>query len=327
MIRRVIAIIIIMLSSVVMMYPRAVTEYNRYVFQEKNTEYVDKVSTITSEELRTNIEEMVSYNERIRREAHELIYESSDPFVSIESGKKELSFIGDKDVFAYMIIPKLNETLPIYLGATEEHLFDGVAHMAGTSLPIGGVSTHSVIAGHRGYYKALLFRHIDKLEKGDRFYIYVYGKKLSYVVDNIKIISPTELDTLKVIEGKDLVSLLSCHPFPYMSHRIIVQGERIQDDNYTLEEDYEWENIEYKTNLNSVEVEKIWNELIPETSYRTIEENIIEEKQTVQREEKVNLNEELPEIKRMRTLNYFIIFSCVAILLVMTILLIREIRK
>ena len=130
--------------------------------------------------------------------------------------------------FGYLEIPKISEKLPIYLGGSLENLAKGVAQLDRTSLPIGGIGTHSVIAGHRGYYRGVtFFRYLNKLKVGDRFYIHIYDKTLTYEVTGTDIILPTEREKLSIDPEKDMVTLLTCEPYRVSTHRLLVHGERV----------------------------------------------------------------------------------------------------
>lgn len=117
--------------------------------------------------------------------------------------------------------------IPVYLGTSEEELSKGIGHIEGSSLPIGGMNTHTVLAGHRGMGTKAMFRNLDALESGDAFYIFTMNEKLKYVVNDIRVILPHETQGLHVIEGEDLASLITCHPYRSNSHRLVVQGKRI----------------------------------------------------------------------------------------------------
>lgn len=133
-------------------------------------------------------------------------------------------------IFASLYIPKLGLKFPIYLGATDEHLAQGVAQVTGTSLPIGGKSTHTVIAGHRGMGMKEMFRNVDALDIGDRFIIYSVTGKLVYQIYDKEIILPNQTEALEIVPGKDLATLLTCYPYPYNSHRLLIHGKRVNDN-------------------------------------------------------------------------------------------------
>ena len=123
-------------------------------------------------------------------------------------------------------IPKLSIQLPIYHGTKEEELSKGIGHIPGSSLPVGGVHTHALLAGHRGLPEAELFQRLDEMEIGDLFYLYVYDRELSYRVIRMDVVRPAEFQSLELQEGRDLVSLITCTPYGINTHRLIVTGER-----------------------------------------------------------------------------------------------------
>lgn len=139
-----------------------------------------------------------------------------------------------EEVFGFLTIPAIELEMPIYLGATEQHMADGAAHLSQTSLPIGGTNTNSVIAGHRGYGGASYFRYIDKLQIGDTVTVTNLWEQLTYRVAEIKIIYPYEVDEILIQPGRELLTLLTCHPYASGGkQRYLVICERVyQEDNY-----------------------------------------------------------------------------------------------
>ena len=137
-------------------------------------------------------------------------------------------------VMAYIDIPKINVYLPVQHGTGAETLEKSVGHVVGTSLPVGGSSTHAVLSAHSGMASSKLFSDIDQLEKGDTFYIHVLGEVLAYEVDNINTVLPTDTSLLQIEDGKDLVTLVTCTPFGINIHRLLVRGHRVP---YTPEQE------------------------------------------------------------------------------------------
>ena len=131
-------------------------------------------------------------------------------------------------IMGYITIEKIGVELPIYHGTSDSVLQVAAGHLEGTSLPVGGESTHAVISAHRGLPSAKLFTNLDQLEVGDTFTITVLDRVLTYEVDQISIVLPTETDNLKVTEGKDYVTLMTCTPYGINSHRLLVRGRRIE---------------------------------------------------------------------------------------------------
>ena len=130
-------------------------------------------------------------------------------------------------VMAYVDIPKINVYLPVQHGTGAETLEKSVGHVVGTSLPVGGSSTHAVLSAHSGLSSSKLFSDIDQLAVGDTFYIHVLGDTLAYQVDNIATVLPTDTSLLQIEDGKDLVTLVTCTPFGVNTHRLLVRGHRI----------------------------------------------------------------------------------------------------
>lgn len=137
-------------------------------------------------------------------------------------------------VMAYVDIPKINVYLPVQHGTDADTLERAVGHVVGTSLPVGGSSTHAVLSAHSGMASSKLFSDIDQLEQGDNFYIRVLGDTLAYEVDAIHTVLPTDTSLLQIEEGKDYVTLVTCTPFGINTHRLLVRGHRIP---YTPEQE------------------------------------------------------------------------------------------
>ena len=130
-------------------------------------------------------------------------------------------------VMAYVDIPKINVYLPVQHGTDAGTLESSVGHVVGTSLPVGGSSTHAVLSAHSGMASSKLFSDIDQLTEGDVFYIHVLGEVLAYQVDNIATVLPTDTSLLQIEEGKEFVTLVTCTPFGVNTHRLLVRGHRV----------------------------------------------------------------------------------------------------
>ena len=137
-------------------------------------------------------------------------------------------------VMCYIDIPKINVYLPVQHGTDAETLEHAVGHVAGTSLPVGGSSTHAVLSAHSGMASSKLFSDIDQLTEGDTFYIHVLGDTLAYKVDSINTVLPTDTSLLQIEDGKDYVTLVTCTPFGVNTHRLLVRGHRVP---YTPEQE------------------------------------------------------------------------------------------
>ena len=156
------------------------------------------------------LEAMEAYNRQIWEEKQAGL---CDPW-SYQQPSFSLGDYGlDSEVFGVISIPELDLELPLYLGATYQHMADGAAHLSQTSIPIGGMNTNSVIAGHRGWYGASYFRYITELEPGDEVIVTNLWGTLTYRVADTQIIRPHEADQILIQEGRDLITLLTCHPY------------------------------------------------------------------------------------------------------------------
>lgn len=130
-------------------------------------------------------------------------------------------------VMGYVEIPKINIKLPVFHGTDEKVLEQAAGHLEGSSLPVGGANTHAVISAHRGLPSASLFTDLDRLKEGDHFLLYILDDILCYEVDQISVVEPEETEGLSVVDGEDLVTLLTCTPYGVNSHRLLVRGHRV----------------------------------------------------------------------------------------------------
>ena len=161
---------------------------------------------------------------------NQAIYETTFPLSHPQQvpGYYDTLRITDNDMIGYLKIDRIGVELPIYHGTSEAVLNKGVGHLEGSSLPVGGENTHSVMSAHRGLPSAKLFTDLDRLEKGDTFQIIVLDQVLTYQVDQIKVIEPTDLSALQIIEGGDYCTLFTCTPYGINTHRLLVRGVRIE---------------------------------------------------------------------------------------------------
>lgn len=136
---------------------------------------------------------------------------------------------GGTGIMGYIEIPKINCSLPIYHGTDANVLQIAIGHLEGTSLPVGGASTHCVLSGHRGLPSAKLFTNLDQMETGDIFMLETLNETLTYEVDQILIVLPNELDALNIVEGEDLCTLVTCTPYGVNTHRLLVRGHRVEN--------------------------------------------------------------------------------------------------
>ena len=183
----------------------------------------------------TNVEEMDEEKIDAMKEAAKKYNEQLSNVVSVddenennEQGESYVDLLNIGESLGYITIPKIDVNLPIYNGTSQDVLSKGVGHMEQSSYPLGGVSTHCVLTGHRGLPSAVLFTDLDKLEIGDEFYLHVLDEILAYKVDQIKVVEPNESGDLEIIDGKDYCTLVTCTPYAINSHRLLVRGERTE---------------------------------------------------------------------------------------------------
>lgn len=221
----IIAILFILIGIILFCFPSA----SNYIY-EKNveTEKEKFVVKITDEQNENILDKLYKKLE----EENQKIYEEKqnklvDPF-SYEQSAIDLSEYGiDNNVIGYISIPKINIEVPILLGANTANMKKGAVHLTETSYPIGGANTNSVIAAHRGYGKATLFRHIDKIGVGDKIHIRNFKEELTYEVYETKIINPDDVSELEIQEGQDIITLITCHPYRVNTQRYIVKAKRV----------------------------------------------------------------------------------------------------
>ncbi len=184
------------------------------------------------------LEDAKNYNDRVDESANAIV----DPFSAKGyTTANPLESLDPEEPFAMIVIPKLEEELPVYLGATKGNLTKGAAQIEGTSLPVGGIDTRTVIAAHRGWRGVSYFRNIDALEPGDEIYIDLLGERLEYRVTDQVVIDPADNEKLAVEQGKDTLTLLTCHPYRVGTHRLLVNATRELKEPVLEEEPVETE--------------------------------------------------------------------------------------
>ena len=169
-------------------------------------------------------EKAKEYNEIVKNSDISMV----DPFAGENLGSVNILNNQD-DIFAYLVIPKININLPIFLDASYEHMARGVGQVSGTSIPVGGESTRSVLAGHRGWWTDVFLLYVNDLENGDKFYIKRGEKTLTYAVFSKEVVSPYDWEKLKVIDGEDVVTLMTCTPYPLSTYRLLVNAKRLEE--------------------------------------------------------------------------------------------------
>lgn len=215
-------VIILILGVLIVLYPTVSNYYNSFHSSRAIASYAESVADMDNEAYEALWQEAVEYNRSL--------VGRDNPFYMSEQEMETYRSVLDVSgtgVMGYIDIPKIDCELPIYHTTEESVLQIAVGHLEGTSLPVGGESSHCVLSGHRGLPSAKLFTHLDRLEEGDVFLMQILDETLTYEVDQIRIVLPDEVDDLYIEEGQDLCTLVTCTPYGINSHRLLVRGHRI----------------------------------------------------------------------------------------------------
>lgn len=216
-----------LLALGITLYPLISTWYNEKHQSEIHTHYMEVVEQIDNSEIIRARSLANEYNASIIPGAKvEESFSQEAILTASEDYDSQLNLAGD-GIMGYVEIPLIKVNLPIYHGTDSETLDAGIGHLLGTSLPVGGESTHSVLTAHFGMANQKLFSDLDKLEKGDVFYLRVLDENLAYQVDEINTVLPHDTTYLGITEGEDYCTLVTCTPFGVNTHRLLVRGTRI----------------------------------------------------------------------------------------------------
>ena len=215
----IILILIFLVGLSVMLYPSVSDAVNRKHQSRAVAGYAEEVEQLSDADYQTYFDAADAYNRQLNTTPNSFY---KPDLVSGYAQTLDISGTG------YITIPKISVELPIYHGTDEGVLQVAAGHLEGSSLPVGGAGTHAVISAHRGLPSAKLFTNLDELEVGDRFTITVLNRVLTYEVDQISIVLPTEIDQLLPTEGMDYVTLMTCTPYGINTHRLLVRGKRVE---------------------------------------------------------------------------------------------------
>lgn len=204
-----------------LLYPTASDYYNSLHQSRAVADYSAQVSNLKEDEYQELLQQANLYNQKLAQR-------STMSFVLSEQENEEYqALLNVTQVMSYIEIPSIRCVLPVYHGTSDAVLEAGVGHIAGSSLPVGGESTHCVLSGHRGLPSAKLFSDLDKLIEGDIFVLKTLNETLTYEVDQIRIVEPEDVSELGIVPGKDYCTLVTCTPYGINTHRLLVRGHRI----------------------------------------------------------------------------------------------------
>ena len=212
------------IGALLLLYPTISDFWNSFHQSRAIASYAEQVADLDENAYDRLWEDARTYNKTLG--------DRMNRFVMAEEQKKAyaaLLNIADNGVMGYIEIPKVRCNLPIYHGTDEAVLQVAIGHVPGSSLPVGGESTHCVLSGHRGLPSAKLFTNLDELETGDVFMLRVLDETLTYEVDQIRTVLPNELGDLAIVEGEDYCTLVTCTPYGINSHRLLVRGHRVEN--------------------------------------------------------------------------------------------------
>lgn len=204
-----------------LLYPTVSNLWNRAHQSRAIATYTKQVEKLDDSQNKEMLKAARKYNKSLLKK--------SDHWKLSKKDKKKYESLLDVSgtgIMGYIEVPKINCSLPIYHGTDEGALQIAIGHLEGSSLPVGGKSTHCVLSGHRGLPSARLFTDLDQMEEGDVFVLNVLGRKLAYEVDQIKVVLPDEMSDLEIVQGKDLCTLVTCTPYGINTHRLLVRGHR-----------------------------------------------------------------------------------------------------
>ena len=225
-IKDIIRLLVLVVAFAVLLYPTVSSYVNEKNGSKVVSNYDAESVRLSNAEKEQMLEDARAYNKEMLSNI-DLIDPFSQGETSLDARYESLLNMDGSGMMGYIRIPKIKVEIPIYHGTSESVLQAGVGHFWGTSLPVGGESTHTVLTGHRGLPTKTLFTNMDKLVKGDVFYIKVLDETLAYKVDQILTVLPEETDALSIVPGQDYATLVTCTPYAINTHRLLVRGHRI----------------------------------------------------------------------------------------------------
>jgi len=223
-----IAVLAFLIALGITLYPMISTWYNERHQAQVQIHYQEKVEQVDNTKLIEAKEQAVAYNQTILPGAQDEDSFSKEALLSASENYGSLLNLAGDGIMGYVEIPTIGVNLPIYHGTNNSTLERGVGHLLGSSLPVGGESTHSVLTAHSGMASAKMFSDLDRLKIGDVFFLEVLDEKLAYQVDQIKTVLPHDTTFLQTEIGNDLCTLVTCTPFGVNTHRLLVRGSRIE---------------------------------------------------------------------------------------------------
>lgn len=206
-----------------LLYPTASNLWNQAHQSRAIATYTEQVEKLDDSSNKEMLKAARKYNKELLKKADHWKLSKKD-----KKKYESLLDVSGTGIMGYIEISKIDCSLPVYHGTDEGALQIAIGHLEGSSLPVGGKSSHCVLSGHRGLPSARLFTDLDQMEEGDTFILNILGHKLAYEVDQIKVVLPEEMSDLEIQEGKDLCTLVTCTPYGINTHRLLVRGHRVK---------------------------------------------------------------------------------------------------
>ncbi len=214
--------IVLLVGLSLLAYPTFADYWNSFHQARSIMDYTETISSLSTEEYDQILESARQYNKNILERG--ILWNMTDE--EKDAYNKELSY-GGSGSMGFIEIPKIGIRLPVYHGTSEDVLKTSIGHIEGSSLPVGGEGSHCVLSGHRGLPSAKLFSDLDQMREGDTFILTILNETLTYEVDQIRIVLPTDVSTIQLEPGKDYCTLVTCTPYGVNTHRLLVRGHRI----------------------------------------------------------------------------------------------------
>lgn len=215
--------IIFVMGFLLCIYPLVASLCGEYEQTKVVHTYQNKISQVDAN-AESLLKDAINYNKNLYQANTGQSYDTL--ILSKNSYNKNLNILGN-GIMGSLDIPKIGVSLPIYHGTSQDVLVNGIGHIEGTSLPIGGENTHAVLSGHRGLPSAKLLVRLDELRKEDYIYLHIGDETLAYQVKDIQVVEPDNTDCTQIQDGRDLLSVVTCTPYGVNTHRLVVTGERI----------------------------------------------------------------------------------------------------
>lgn len=222
----IILVSVLFIGVFLLVYPTFSNYWNNIRQAHDISKYIKDVENLSEDKYQEILDAARKYNESLPKDMNGCVL--TDEQLKVYESLLDISGTG---IMGYIEIPSMHCSMPIYHGADENVLQVAIGHLEWSSLPVGGTSSHCVLSGHRGLPSAKLFTDLDQLVEGDRFKLIVLNEVMTYEVDQISTVEPQEVNSLQIVDGMDYCTLVTCTPYGINTHRLLVRGHRVENDN------------------------------------------------------------------------------------------------